>query len=173
MKPTLVAVLLISAFVLASCSGSSSTAPTTNGLALRTVPADGAVNVAPTASIAMAFDEPMDTAGFHQWFYCLDSASHDALADSLDHGWMGMGMGNQHGDTAAFYERIHARMMDGDFDWFGNGDSCEFHPASPFAPNTEYVMHFRHDMEDAHGGRMQHMGQMITEDWTVRFRTGE
>jgi len=164
---------LFSALVLASCSDSASTAPVANEPALRTVPADGATNVDPSAPIAMAFDEPMDTIEFHQWFYCLDSASHDALEDSLHNGWMGMGMGHHEDDTAAFYERMHDRMMDGDFDWFGNADSCEFHPGSPFEPNTEYVMHFRHDMQTAHGGHMQHMGHVMDEDWAIRFRTGE
>lgn len=166
------AVLLALGFALSGCGGSSPTSSAVTAPAVRTVPADGASNISTSAAIAMAFDEPVDTMGFHQWFYCLDGASHDAMEDSLHRGGMGMGMGHTRDDTSAFYERMHERMIDGDFEWFGGGDSCEFHPATPFEPNTEFVMHFRHDMEDMHGEHMRHMGQMMTEDWTVRFHTG-
>jgi hypothetical protein len=170
-KLPLVAALLVLALVFAGCSDSSSTAPVIDEPALRTVPGNGAVNVDPADPIYMMFNEPMDTAHFNEWFYCIDSASHDALVDSLRHGWMGMS--HHHEDSATFYERMHDHMMGGEFRWFGDGDSCEFHPASPLDGDTEYVLHFRHEMRNAHGEHMQHMGQMMTEDWAVRFRTGE
>ncbi|GAB4327572.1 MAG: hypothetical protein Kow0074_22990 [Candidatus Zixiibacteriota bacterium] len=165
----MLAVVLLTLVAVIGCSDDSPTTPTTTEPALRTIPDDGASNVDPADSIHIMFHEPVDSARFHLWFYCVDSASHDALVDSLHHGMMGMG--HHHHDSAAFYDRMHNRMVDGDFHWFDGGDSCIFHPTSPLSGDTEYVLHFRHDMTTARGGHMYHMGQPLTSDLTVRFRT--
>ena len=154
---------------LAGCGSDTPTNSATQVPLVRTVPSDGGDNVPAGDPIIMMFSSPVDTARFHEWFDCVDSLTHDALQDSLGQGMMGMG--GMHADSAEFFARMHDRAVDGTFRWNNDGDSCVYLPDSILMDDTEYVLHFRHQMKDDHGQGMRHMGREFEDDLMVRFHT--
>lgn len=139
------------------------------GAAVRTVPADNATEYDPASPIHMMFNDQMDTIGFHNMFYCIDSAAHRGLQDSL----MGhmFGMMNPGQDSMMYYQRMHERRVLGQFHWNADRDSCAFVPDSEMMSGTRYEMHFRSMMRDHDGNGMQHMGAMMSDDIMFGFRT--
>ncbi len=161
--------LLLIAALATGCGNDSPTQATDDTPLLRTVPLAGTTEFEVSESIHMTFNEPVDTVQFHSMFFCLDSTSHEALQDSLMGGMMGMG--HDHQDTAAFYDRMHDRTIEGHISWNNTADSCVFEPDGEFMHDMEYVLRIRHDFPNHHGERMRHMGEPVDNDPIVRFRT--
>lgn len=139
------------------------------GAAVRTIPADNVTAYDPTSPIYMMFNDQMDTVGFHDMFYCIDSTAHRGLQDSLmDHMF---GMMNSGQDSMMYYQRMHERRLMGQFHWNADRDSCAFVPDSDMTGGTRYEMHFRTTMRDHEGDGMMHLGSMMDQDVNYSFRT--
>jgi hypothetical protein len=85
-------VILVAFVVIVGCGDDSPTGSVSGTSLVRTSPADAATAVDVDAPIHMMFNEPVDTAQLHEWFFCVDGEMHDAWMDSLTHGMMGMGV---------------------------------------------------------------------------------
>lgn len=139
------------------------------GAAVRTVPANNTTGYDPASPIYMMFNDQMDTVGFHDKFYCIDSTAHRGLQDSL----MGhmFGMMNPGEDSVMYYLRMHERRVMGQFNWNADRDSCAFVPNDDLMDGTRYEMHFRTTMRDHEGNGMMNMGTMMSDDIMFGFRT--
>lgn len=165
----IVAATVIAISGLTGCGDDSTNNSNDSFAAMQTVPTDDATGYDPASPVFMMFNDHMDTVGFHNMVYCIDSAAHRGLQDSL----MGhmFGMMNPGQDSMMYYERMHERRVMGQFHWNSDRDSCAFVPNSALMNNTRYYMHFRETLRNHDGRRMQHMGSMMEDDVMVSFHT--
>jgi len=168
-KAAVVAATVIGISGLTGCGDDATNNSHDSNAAVETIPADNATGYNPASPIFMMFNDQMDTVGFHDMVYCIDSMAHRGLQDSL----MGhmFGMMNSDQDTMMYYQRMHERRVTGQFHWNNDADSCAFVPNHAMQGGTKYYMHFRDSMRDHEGHPMQHMGSMMTDDMMVTFRT--
>jgi|CXWL01.1.fsa_nt_gi hypothetical protein len=75
-------------FLLSGCGDDNAMMSQGAPLVARTVPTDGEPAYDSAASIHITFSTPMDTARFHERFFCLGVDVHDGVHDSLTHGLM-------------------------------------------------------------------------------------
>ena len=154
---------------IVGCGDDNGNNPQLTEAAVVTIPANNAVGYDPESPVFMMFNDRMDTVGFHDSFYCIDSVTHRGLQDSL----MGhmFGMMNSGQDSMMYYQRMHERREPGQFHWNNDGDSCAFVSDNAMMGGTRYYMHFRTTMRTHDGESMRHMGGMMTEDLMFGFRT--
>lgn len=168
-RVAIAAAVILSFTGLVGCGDDSTNNSHDMDAAVRTIPADNATGHDPASPIYMMFNDQMDTVGFHNMAYCIDSTAHRGLQDSL----MGhmFGMMNPGQDSMMYYQRMHERRITGQFHWNSDRDSCAFVPDEAMMDHTRYYLHFRETMRDHEGHRMQHMGSMMDQDMMQSFRT--
>lgn len=116
-------------------------------------PADGSTNVSTTASIAIKFSGPVDTASVINNLFLSGGQSMQIWRDSLDHygGFTMMNMGME----SHMMSWMDSIQTPGDMHWNSTLDSCEFMPDSSLMNNTEYLCLLNESaMQGNHGSIM-------------------
>ncbi len=179
MRETVAAVLALvaSSAWLIGCSNNSPTRSTILPVAMQTVPREGERAYDPSASIYIKFSQPADSSIFYENFFCINSAMHQALHDSLSNGMMGggmmgnsmmedgtMGRGGQSCNSTQFTRRLHERAVRGRVWWNDRADSCIFTPDSALMHDQDYVLMLGSGMGRSHGGQTHRSDDAPTQD---------
>ncbi|MCB2229886.1 Ig-like domain-containing protein [bacterium] len=169
-----VALTAIAAMLITmGCSDDDSVSSENNTTAsiTRVFPADGAVGLSTLTTVGIVFSGPVDSMSFMDNFHLTGGSGMHEWRDSLEHsgGWGMMGM-NQQMHMMDWMDSIHTM---GSFQWNGSKDSCEFTPAGPLDPNSDYLCVLNETgMRDHNGEMMGGMGQNDDGLHMFGFSTG-